>query len=100
MLRTPTIMALTAAASIFTACAALVGAGSAEATNPVKIRLSYVVPLANWTYMLMEKKDLAKNLGKSYLLENTRFGGTPPMITALAGGELDLANLTYPTLPI
>jgi len=100
MSRTRTIMALTAAASIFTACAVLVGTGTAEAADPLKIRLSYVVPMANWTFMLMEKKDLARHLGKSYLLENTRFAGTPPMITALAAGELDIANLTYPTLPI
>jgi len=59
-----------------------------------------VVPIANWTFMLMEKKDLARNLGKSYTLEITRFAGTPPMITALAAGELDIANLAYPTLPI
>jgi sulfonate transport system substrate-binding protein len=100
MSRTHTIVALTAAASIFTACAALVGTGAAQAADPVKIRLSYVVPIANWTFMLMEKKDLARNLGKSYSLEITRFAGTPPMITALAAGELDIANLTYPTLPI
>lgn len=72
----------------------------ARAADPVKIRLSYVVPIANWASMLVEKKDLAKNLGKSYQLEITRFAGTPPQITALAAGELDIANLTYPTLPI
>jgi sulfonate transport system substrate-binding protein len=100
MSRARTTVALTAAASIFTACAAWVGAGAAQAADPVKIRLSYVVPIANWTFMLMEKKDLARNLGKSYTLDITRFAGTPPMITALAAGELDIANLTYPTLPI
>jgi sulfonate transport system substrate-binding protein len=47
----------------------------------------------------------ARSLGgdhasKSYQLEITRFAGTPPQITALAAGELDIANLTYPTLPI
>ncbi len=73
---------------------------AARAADPVKIRLSYVVPIANWASMLVEKKDLAKNLGKSYQLEITRFAGTPPQITALAAGELDIANLTYPTLPI
>jgi sulfonate transport system substrate-binding protein len=99
MSRTRNIMALTAA-SIFTACTAFVGIGGAEAADPVKIRLSYVVPMANWTFMVMEKKDLARNLGKSYQLENTRFVGTPLMITALAAGEIDIANLTYPTLPI
>src|ERR1700678_3279426 len=80
--------------------AGLFGAGAAQAAEAVKIRLSYVVPISNWASMLVEKKDLARNLGKSYQLEITRFAGTPPMITALAAGELDIANLTYPTLPI
>jgi sulfonate transport system substrate-binding protein len=75
---------------------ALIGTGAAQAADPVRIRLSYVVPIANWASMLVEKKDLAKNLGKSYQLEITRFAGTPPQITALAAGELEIANLTYP----
>src|SRR5215470_3120935 len=79
---------------------ALLGTSAARAAEAVKIRLSYVVPIANWASMLVEKKDLAKNLGKSYQLEITRFAGTPPEITALAAGELEIADLTYPTLPI
>jgi sulfonate transport system substrate-binding protein len=77
-----------------------VGHDHAGAADPVKIRLSYIVPISNWAPMLMEKKDLAKNLGKTYQLEITRFAGTPPLITALAAGELDVAGLTYPTFPI
>ena len=79
--------------------AGLFSAGAVQAAAAVKIRLSYVVPIANWAPMLVEKKDLARNLGKSYELEITRFAGTPPLITALAAGELDIADLTYPTLP-
>lgn len=75
-------------------------ASSSLAADPVKIRLSYIVPISNWGGMLLEKKDLATHLGKSYQLEVTRFAGTPPEITALATGELDIADLTYPTLPI
>jgi NitT/TauT family transport system substrate-binding protein len=87
--------------AVFAAVGALwAGLGPASAADPVKIRLSYVVPISNWASMLMEKKDLAKNLGKTYQLEITRFAGTPPMITALAAGELDIANFTYPTFPI
>jgi NitT/TauT family transport system substrate-binding protein len=73
------------------------GAARAE---PVKIRLSWIVPVSNWGSMIEQKKDLARHLGKSYTLEITRFAGTPPMITALANNELDVANLTYPTLPL
>ena len=82
---------------------AVFGAGAfeaARAADPVKIRLSFVVPGSNTASLLMEKKELAKHLDKSYRLEITRFAGTPPMITALAAGELDIANLAYPTLPI
>ena len=83
--------------------AVVFGAGAfdaARAADPVNIRLSFVVPGSNSASLLMEKKDLAKHLDKSYRLEITRFAGTPPMVTALAAGELDIANLAYPTLPI
>jgi hypothetical protein len=33
-------------------CAVLVGNGNAWAADPVKIRLSYVVPIANWAQMM------------------------------------------------
>lgn len=68
--------------------------------EPLKIRLSWIVPVANWGSLLLEKKDLARHFGQSYTLEVTRYAGTPPMITALAAGELDIADLTYSTLPI
>jgi sulfonate transport system substrate-binding protein len=90
---------LFSALTFFTGCAILVG-GDARAADPVKIRLSYVVPISNWAQMIQEKKGLARNLGRSYQMEVTRFAGTPPMITALATGELDIADLAYPTLPI
>jgi sulfonate transport system substrate-binding protein len=79
---------------------ALITATGGAAAEVLKIRLSYVVPVSNWATLLEEKKDLAVHRGKSYQLEITRFAGTPPMITALAAGELDIADLTYPTLPI
>jgi len=73
---------------------------TARATDLVKIRLSYVVPISNLASILLEKKELAKNLGKSYQLEVTRFAGTPLMITAMAASELDVADLAYPSLPV
>src|SRR5499427_5104013 len=75
-------------------------AASSAGAEPVKIRLSWIVPVANWGSLLLEKKDLAKHLGQSYTLETTRFAGTPPLITALAAGELDIADFTFSTLPI
>src|SRR5258708_5162635 len=75
-------------------------AASAAGAEPVKIRLSWIAPVSNWGSLLLEKKDLAKHLGTSYTLETTRFAGTPPLITALAAGELEIAGLTFSTLPI
>ena len=95
-----TRLTATFAATLFGFGVALSAIGAAQAADPVKIRLSYIVPISNWASMLVEKKDLARNLGKTYQLEITRFAGTPPLITALATGELDIADLTYPTLPI
>ncbi len=82
------------------AAAALLSAGAAQAAEPVKIRLSWVAPVTNWASIMLEKKDLARHLGQSYTLEPTRYAGTPPMVTALANGELEVANLAYSTLAI
>ena len=67
------------------AAAGLLGlfAATSAGAEPVKIRLSWIVPVSNWGSLLLEKKDLAKHLGQSYTLETTRFAGTPPLITAL-----------------
>jgi sulfonate transport system substrate-binding protein len=78
---------------------AVVIAGSAQG-EPVKIRVAWTAPVSNWASILLEKKDLAKHLGKSYTLEPVRYAGTPLMITALANGELEVANLAYSTLGI
>ncbi|HEX2352369.1 MAG TPA: PhnD/SsuA/transferrin family substrate-binding protein, partial [Xanthobacteraceae bacterium] len=82
------------------AAAALFGTSTAQSADPVKIRISWVAPVTNWASIMLEKKDLARHLGKSYTLEPVRFAGTPPMVTALANGELEIANLAYSTLAI
>jgi NitT/TauT family transport system substrate-binding protein len=68
--------------------------------EPVKIRLAWVTPVATWGSILLEKKDLAKHLGQSYVLEPVRFQGTPLMITAMASGELEIGNLAYSTFAL
>lgn len=85
---------------LLAAAFALGAAHSASAQAPVKIRAAWVAPVSNWASILLEKKDLAKHLGKSYTLEPIRFAGTPPMITALATGEIEIANLAYSTLAL
>jgi len=68
--------------------------------EPVKIRASWVVPVANWPSLWLEKKDLAKHLGQSYVFEDERFQGTPPMITALATGDIEIGDLAYSSLAL
>jgi NitT/TauT family transport system substrate-binding protein len=75
------------------------GAAPAQ-SEPVKIRASWVAPVSNWASIWLEKKDLAKHFGKSYIMEPIRFAGTPPMVTAIANNELEVANLAYSTLGI
>jgi NitT/TauT family transport system substrate-binding protein len=78
----------------------LFGFSSANSAEPVKIRMSWVAPVANWASIVLEKKDLATHLGKSYILEPVRYQGTPPMITAIANNELEVSNLAYSSLAI
>jgi NitT/TauT family transport system substrate-binding protein len=77
--------------------AASVASARAE---PVKIRLSYIVPVSNWATMLFQRPELAHHLGKSYTFETVHFQGTPELITALNVGEIEIANLGFTTLPI
>jgi NitT/TauT family transport system substrate-binding protein len=82
------------------ALAVTLGSGVAFAQTPVKIRNSWVAPVSNWASIWLEKKDLARHFGKSYVMEPVLYRGTPPMIQALANNELEIANLAYSTLAI
>src|SRR6476619_10952 len=83
------------------ACAfGLVGLTQATAAEPVKIRMSWVAPVANWASIVLEKKDLAKHMGKSYTVESVRYQCTPQMITAIANNELEVSTLAYSSLAI
>jgi sulfonate transport system substrate-binding protein len=62
---------------------------------PVKIRVGWVVVPASLAPLVLEKKDILKHFGQSYVVEITRFEGTPPVITALASGELDIGPLAF-----
>src|ERR1700690_1307593 len=78
----------------------LFGASTANSAEPVKIRISWVAPIANWGSIILEKKDLAQHLGKSYTLESIHYQGTPQTITAIANNELEVASLAYSSLAI
>jgi sulfonate transport system substrate-binding protein len=68
--------------------------------EPVKIRVAWVAPVANWVSMWLAKKDLARHFGQSYVFEPVHFAGTPPMVTAVANNEVEIGDLAFSTLPI
>jgi sulfonate transport system substrate-binding protein len=68
--------------------------------DPLQIRGAWVAPLANWSSVWLQKKELAVHFGKSYVFEPVHYAGTPPMITAIANNELEIGNLAFSTLPI
>lgn len=78
----------------------LIAAGTAANAAPVKIRMGWVVPLANWASILLEKKDLMTHLGKSYTLDTVHFRGTPPMIAAIANNEIEVASFAYSSFAV
>jgi sulfonate transport system substrate-binding protein len=80
--------------------ALLVFSGGLAQAEPLKIRGAWVAPIANWSSIWLQKKDLAVHFGQSYVFEPTRYAGTPPMITAIANNELEIGNLAFSTLPI
>lgn len=79
---------------------AVAPAPQAAAQSPVKIRLAWVVAVANWASLLGQKPELLQHQGKSYVLEDVRFQGTPPMISAMAINELEIGNLAYSSLAL
>ena len=77
---------------------ALAGTGGTAAfaqSEPVKIRVGWVVVPASTAPLVLEKKDILKHYGKSYTAEAIRFEGTPPVITALANDAVDIGPLAF-----
>ena len=77
---------------------AALAAASAARAEPVKIRAAWIVPAANIASIIFAKKELAPHFGKSYVMEPVRYQGTPPMVTALAVGEIEVGVLNFTSL--
>src|SRR5580704_5435497 len=73
---------------------AMLAAGAANA-EPLKIRVSWITVPTSLAPILFVKPELAPHLGKSYVLEPQRFAGSSAMTTALASGDLDIAEMAY-----
>src|SRR5713101_2998606 len=89
------------AVQLLLTCAAVVfAAATAHGAEPVKIRASWIVAPSDWTPLLLEKPELMKSNGKTYVFEPMRFQGTPAVITALANNEIELGNLAFSSLAL
>ena len=80
-------------------CATTLCFAGAASADPLTIREGWVAP-GNWGSIWLQKKDVTKHFGQSYVMQPIHFVGTPPMITALATNEIEVANLAYSTLGI
>jgi sulfonate transport system substrate-binding protein len=82
------------------ALAGLVLSAVAARAEPVRIRVGWVVVPGQITPILFEPPGVTRHHGKSYVLEPVRFPGSSVALTALAAGELELANLTFTQVPV
>ena len=71
---------------------------AASHADPVKIRVGWVAAPGEFPSIMEFKKDVAKHWGRSYTFEAIHFQGTPPIMTAMAANQLELAPLSYSTL--
>jgi NitT/TauT family transport system substrate-binding protein len=79
---------------------AATGRVRAQSAAPLKIRISWIVVPASLAPMLIEKKDVLKNYGKSYVIDAIRFQGTPDIISGLASGDIDVGGLAFSAIGI
>jgi NitT/TauT family transport system substrate-binding protein len=76
------------------------GAIGTARSEPLKLRIAWIVPVTNLASILFAKSGVAKHNGQSYVVETIRFQGSTPQISALANGELDLALLGFTSMPL
>jgi NitT/TauT family transport system substrate-binding protein len=83
---------------------AVLGLGSAVRAEPWPIRVGWVVTPGHLAPLIeaLGKREpaLFKHLGKSYVMQTTRFQGTTPQIQAQAIGELDIAAFSTAALAL
>jgi len=69
--------------------------GSNAGAEPLKIRVAWITVPTSLAPILFAKPQLARHLGSSYTVEPQHFAGSSQMTTALASGDLDIAELSY-----
>ncbi|HXP13020.1 MAG TPA: ABC transporter substrate-binding protein [Stellaceae bacterium] len=88
-------MKATVKLAVLCAAALLIGMPPTRGDEPYKLRIGWVVVPASLEPIYFAKDGIARNNGKSYVLEPIHFAGTTQQMQALATGDLDLANLAY-----
>ncbi|HXR85422.1 MAG TPA: ABC transporter substrate-binding protein [Stellaceae bacterium] len=73
------------------AAAALLLPSGANA-DPLKLRVAWVAVPGQLTPILYENKSILKHYGTSYTVEPVRVPGSGPQLTALASGDLEIAQ--------
>lgn len=62
---------------------------------PVRIRIGWVrVPVSTGP-LILAKKDILKNFGKSYIAESVKFGNSTLLAAGITSGEIELGPLAY-----
>ncbi len=74
------------------ACFVCIVVASASLAQPVTLRLGYGTAAEEPLWLIVAKPDLAKNQGKAYTLDATRFTGSDKRSQAFEAGAIDLAS--------
>lgn len=77
------------------AAALLLSFAASAAAEPTKIRIGWIAMPGSRAGYLLEKPELMHHHGKSYTVEAIHFSSTPAQLTALASGDLDIAQLAF-----
>lgn len=80
-----------------TGAALLLIAGSAR-SEPVTIKVGWVVLTSSSVPLSLEKKELLHHYGQSYVIEPVSIRATSAMITALGTGDVNVGTLAYSSL--
>ena len=79
--------------------AALLAPLTARADEPLRLRIGWVVvPGHLFPVVFQLRAPILRHYGAIYSVEPVHFQGSAPQVTALAAGELDIANLAYASL--
>lgn len=80
---------------IFAVAAMLFGFSWAAQADPTKIRIGWIAMPGSRAGYLMEKPELLHHYNQSYTVDAIHFSSTPAQLTALASGDLDIAQLAF-----